>query len=278
MREEIRDLYKKSYELRLDAVKMVYHAKTGHAAPSLSMADLITAMYFHILKLDPADPGLKDRDRFVLSKGHACPIYYAALAKRGFFPEKDLMEYRKLNSSLQGHPDMRKCPGVDMTTGYLGNGLAASMGMALIGKKNRSSHYVYVICGDGELQEGIAWESAMYAGNAHLDHLIWIVDCNGLQSGGRVADIQDLGNLEMKFKSFGWDTQTIDGHNMEEILDAVTTAKAAKGTPSVIMAKTVKGKGVSYMEDQYLWHMKAPNDEEYKIAVEELAEEAGKYE
>lgn len=278
MRDEIKDLYKKSYELRASAVKMVYHAKTGHAAPSLSMAELITALYFCILNVNPSNPRWKDRDRFILSKGHACPIYYAALAKRGFFPEEDLMEYRKLNSKLQGHPDMRKCPGVDMTTGSLGNGLAASLGMALVGKKNQNSHYIYAICGDGELQEGIVWESAMYAGNAHLDHLIWFVDCNGLQSGGKVADIQDLGNLEMKFKSFGWNTQIIDGHNIKEILDAVATAKAANGAPSVIIAKTVKGKGVSYMEGQYLWHMKAPNDEEYKTAMEELAKEAGKYE
>lgn len=278
MREEIKDLYKKSYELRTRTVTMVYHAKTGHAAPSLSMAELITALYFHVLKIDPGNPEWKGRDRFVLSKGHACPIYYAALAKRGFFPEEDLVQYRSLNSKLQGHPDMRKCPGVDMTTGSLGNGIAAALGMALIGKKNHSGYYVYAICGDGELQEGITWESAMYAGNAHLDHMIWFVDCNGLQSGGRVVDIQDLGDLEMKFKSFGWNTHAINGHDMEEILDAVETAKAQKGKPSVILAKTVKGKGVSYMENQYLWHMKAPDDEEYKIAMVELAKEAKKYE
>lgn len=278
MREEIKELYRKSYELRISAVKMVYGAGTGHAAPSLSMAEMIASLYFHILNLDPANPRWRDRDRFVLSKGHACPIYYAALAKRGFFPEEDLTEYRNLNSKLQGHPDMRKCPGVDMTTGSLGNGLAAALGMALIGKKNKSSYYIYAVCGDGELQEGIAWESAMYAGNAHLDHLIWFVDCNGLQSGGKVADIQDLGNLEMKFKSFGWDTQVIDGHNPEEILSAVSRAKDVEGAPSVIMAKTVKGKGVSYMEGQYLWHMKAPNEEEYKTAMEELAKEAERYE
>lgn len=278
MQKEIRDIYKKSLELKISAVTMVYRAKTGHAAPSLSMAELIASLYFHILNLDPARPHWKDRDRFILSKGHACPIYYAALAKRGFFDEGELKEYRVLNSRLQGHPDMRKCPGVDMTTGSLGNGLAASLGMALIGKKNQGGYYIYAVCGDGELQEGIVWESAMYAGNAHLDHLIWFVDCNGLQSGGAVAQIQDLGDLEMKFKSFGWDTQVINGHKPEEILDAVKTAKAREGSPSVIIAKTVKGNGVSYMEGQYLWHMKAPNEEEYKIAMDELAKEAKKYE
>lgn len=278
MREEIKALYRKSYELRANAVKMVYNAKTGHAAPSLSMAELITTLYFDILKLDPANPHWADRDRFVLSKGHACPIYYAALAKRGFFPEEDLMQYRALNSKLQGHPDMRKCPGVDMTTGSLGNGASASLGMALIGKKDKRDHYIYAICGDGELQEGIVWESAMYAGNEHLDHLIWFVDYNGLQSGGNVKDIQNLENLEEKFKSFGWDVQTINGHDIEAIQASVETAKSRKGTPSVILAKTTKGKGVSYMEGQYLWHMKAPNDEQFAIAMEELTKEAAQYE
>lgn len=278
MKAEIKELYKKSYELRVNAVKMVYNAKTGHAAPSLSMAELITTLYFDILNLDPKNPRWKERDRFVLSKGHACPIYYAALAKRGFFPEEDLMQYRALNSKLQGHPDMRKCPGVDMTTGSLGNGASASLGMALIGKKDKKEYYIYAVCGDGELQEGIVWESAMYAGNEHLDHLIWFVDYNGLQSGGNVKDIQSLDDLEEKFQSFGWDVQTIDGHNIEEIREAVKTAKERKGKPSVILAKTIKGKGVSYMEGQYLWHMKAPNDEQYAIAMDELAKEAARYE
>ena len=277
MDREIQELYKKSYELRIHAVKMVYHAKTGHAAPSLSMADLISALYFKILRVDPSEPRWKDRDRFVLSKGHACPIYYAALAKRGFFPEEDLMQYRALNSKLQGHPDMRKCPGVDMTTGSLGNGASASLGMALIGQKEKNAYYVYAICGDGEMQEGIVWESTLYAGNAHADHLIWFVDYNGLQSGGSVREIQNLEDLEEKFKSFGWDVQTIDGHNMEEILAAVETAKERKGTPSVILAKTTKGKGVSYMENQYLWHMKAPNEEQYTQAMKELSKEVERY-
>lgn len=278
MEQEIRDLYKKSYELRMQAVTMVYRAKTGHAAPSLSMAEILTALYFKVLRLDPANLRWEDRDRFILSKGHACPIYYAALAKRGFFPEEDLKEYRQFNSKLQGHPDMRKCPGVDMTTGSLGNGASASLGMALIGKKDGKGHYVYALCGDGELQEGIVWEAALYAGNAGLDHLIWFVDFNGLQSGGSVRQIQNLDSLEAKFESFGWNVQTIDGHDIEAILAAADRAKKAEGKPSVIIARTVKGKGVSYMEGNYLWHMKAPNAEEYGIAMDELRNEVKNYE
>ncbi len=278
MRQEIKNLYKKSYELRMQAVTMVYHAGTGHAAPSLSMADLITALYFKALRLDPKNPRWEERDRFVLSKGHACPVYYAALAERGYFPKEDLVQYRQLGSKLQGHPDMRKCPGVDMTTGSLGNGASASLGFALVGKKDHKAHYVYAICGDGELQEGIVWEAALYAGNAGLGNLVWMVDFNGLQSGGSVCRIQNLNNLEDKFTSFGWHVQTIDGHDMEAILDAIALAKKEADKPSVIIAKTVKGKGVSYMEGQYLWHMKAPDDEQYRIAMEELGREVKKYE
>lgn len=278
MQKDIKELYRKSYELRIQAIKMVHHAKTGHAAPSLSMAEMITALYFHILRLKPSNPHWTKRDRFVLSKGHACPIYYAALAKRGFFPEEDLLTYRALDSKLQGHPDMRKCPGVDMTTGSLGNGASASLGMALIGKKEKKEYDIFALCGDGELQEGIVWESALYAGNAHLGHLIWMIDYNGLQSGGNVKDIQNMESLEDKFKSFGWDVQVIDGHCIEEILKAVNAARSQKEKPSVIIAKTIKGKGVSYMEGQYLWHMKAPDDEQYAIAMNELAREVKKYE
>ncbi len=276
--ERIKELYRTSYALRRKAVDMVYNAKTGHAAPALSMADIITALYFEVMNIDPKNPTRSDRDRLVLSKGHACPLYYAALAKRGFFPEEDLMQYRALNTKLQGHPDMRKCPGVDMTSGSLGNGVAAALGMALAARYSGSGHYVYAIAGDGELDEGIVWESALCAGNAGLDNLIVFVDNNGLQSGGSVADIQDLGSIEDKFKAFKWDVQTIDGHDIEAIINAVETAKSRKGTPSAIVAKTVKGKGVSYMEGQYMWHMKAPNAEQYKQACTELREAAERYE
>ena len=267
------ELKRIAYELRLKAVEMVYNAKTGHAAPSMSIAEILSTLYFDILNVDVDNPKNPDRDRFVLSKGHACPIYYAALAKRGFFPEEDLTQYRALNSKLQGHPDMRKCPGVDMTTGSLGNGVSAALGMALIAKKDNKEHYVYALSGDGELQEGIVWEAVMYAGNAHLDNLILIVDNNGLQSGGSVETIQNLGNLSGKFEMFGWDTQEIDGHNVSAIREAIANAKSRKGTPSVIIAKTTKGKGISYMENQYQWHMKAPNDEQYATALEELGKE-----
>ncbi|WP_195377292.1 transketolase [Anaerotruncus rubiinfantis] len=277
MDQKVRELYKISYELRQKAVEMVNHAKTGHIAPSLSMAEMVATLYFDILNVDPANPHWQDRDRFVLSKGHACPLYYAALAKRGFFPEEDLMQYRMLASKLQGHPDMRKCPGVDMTTGSLGNGVSAALGMALIGKKDHRNHWVYAIAGDGEIQEGIVWEAALYAGNAKLDNLILFIDNNGLQSGGSVASIQDLGDLEARFCDFKWDTQVIDGHDIEAIRRAVETAKQRKGTPSVIIAKTTKGKGVSFMENQYLWHMKAPNAEEYRTAMEELGKAVEQY-
>lgn len=277
MTSETRELYRISWELRKKTLDMVYHAKTGHAAPSLSMSEILTVLYFHTLKLDPKNPHWKDRDRFILSKGHACPIYYAALARRGFFPEADLMEYRMLNSKLQGHPDMRKCPGVDMTTGSLGNGLAAALGMALTAKKDHKEHYIYAITGDGELQEGIIWEAAIYAGNACLDNLIVFVDNNGLQSGGNVSDIQNLDSLTGKFEACIWDTQVIDGHDIAAIIQAVSAAKKQKGAPSVIIAKTIKGNGVSFMENQYLWHMKAPNDEQYRQACEELEKVVKEY-
>ncbi len=278
MDKKVKALYKKSCQLRIHTVRMVHHAKTGHAAPSLSMAELITTLYFDILKLDPQKPRWEERDRFVLSKGHACPVYYAALAERGFFPVEDLMEYRMLNSKLQGHPDMKKCPGVDMTTGSLGNGFSAALGMALAAKMKNQDHYIYTITGDGELQEGIVWEAAMYAGNAHLNHFIAFVDYNGLQSGGSVENIQNIKDLSAKFKSFGWHVQSIDGHDIEQIQTAVQKAKEEKERPSVIIAHTTKGKGVSYMENQYLWHMKAPDDTQYVQAMDELTKEMKRYE
>lgn len=267
------ELAKIAYQLRLHAIDMVHHAKTGHAAPSMSIAEILSVLYFDELRVDPANPRWPDRDRFILSKGHASPIYYAALAMRGFFPVEDLHQYRGLNTKLQGHPDMRKCPGVDMTTGSLGNGVSAALGMALIAQKDQKAHNIFALAGDGELQEGIVWEAAMYAGNRHLDHLILFVDSNKLQSGGTVESIQSLGNLGDKFKAFGWDVQEIDGHSIPAIRNAIALAKSRKGTPSVIIANTTKGKGISYMENQYQWHMKAPNDEQYAVAVDELRKE-----
>lgn len=277
MDDKIRTLYKMSYKLRMHVLEMVHHAKTGHAAPCMSIAEIMSVLYFNTLNLDPANPLWNDRDRFILSKGHASPIYYAALAERGFFPVDDLLEYRQLNSKLQGHPCMDKCPGVDMTTGSLGNGLSAAVGKALIGKKEARDYSVYSITGDGELQEGIIWEAVMFAGNAKLDNLIVFVDRNNLQSGGNVDRIQSLGDLDKKFESFGWNTQSIDGHNIEQIIAAIEKAKACKDKPSVIIADTLKGKGVSYMEGQFLWHMKAPNDAEFAQGMKELEKEMEKY-
>lgn len=245
----------------------------------MSAADILTVLFFDTMNLDPANPEWKDRDRFIMSKGHASPIYYAALAERGFFPTGDLREYRQLNTKLQGHPSYNKCPGIDMTTGSLGNGLSAAVGKAAIGKKENRDYHVYAITGDGELQEGIIWEAAMFAGNAGLDNLIVFVDRNGLQSGGSVNAINDLRDLDKKFESFGWDAQTIDGHDIEQVIEAIDEAKKNLGSkkPSVIIANTVKGKGVSYMENQYLWHMKAPNDEQYEQGMKELEKEMNKY-
>lgn len=279
MDDKIAQLYKMSYKLRMHVLEMVHHAKTGHAAPSMSSADILTVLFFDTMNLDPANPEWKDRDRFIMSKGHASPIYYAALAERGFFPTEDLLEYRQLNSKLQGHPSYNKCPGIDMTTGSLGNGLSAAVGKAVIGKKENRDYHVYAITGDGELQEGIIWEAAMFAGNAGLDNLIVFVDRNGLQSGGSVNAINDLRDLDKKFESFGWDVQTIDGHDIEQVVEAIDKAKKNLGSkkPSVIITNTIKGKGVSYMENQYLWHMKAPNDEQYEQGMKELEKEMNKY-
>ena len=279
MDDKIAQLYKMSYKLRMHVLEMVHHAKTGHAAPSMSSADILTVLFFDTMNLDPANPEWKDRDRFIMSKGHASPIYYAALAERGFFPTEDLLEYRQLNSKLQGHPSYNKCPGIDMTTGSLGNGLSAAVGKAVIGKKENRDYHVYAITGDGELQEGIIWEAAMFAGNAGLDNLIVFVDRNGLQSGGSINAINDLRDLDKKFESFGWDVQTIDGHDIEQVVEAIDKAKKNLGSkkPSVIITNTIKGKGVSYMENQYLWHMKAPNDEQYEQGMKELEKEMNKY-
>ncbi len=277
MCKTVKDLYRISYQLRKKTVEMVHHAKTGHAAPCMSIAEILSVLYFREMNLRPDEPHWEDRDRFVLSKGHAAAVYYAALAKRGFFPESELLEYRALNSKLQGHPDMRKCPGVDMTSGSLGNGVSAALGMALIAKRDKKAHRIYALCGDGELQEGIVWEALLYAGNAGLGNLTMIVDNNGLQSGGSVDQIQSLGTLKEKFESFGWNVQELDGHDVQALIDAIESAKACEEKPTALICHTVKGKGVSYMEGQYLWHMKAPNDAEFKQAMDELREEEMKY-
>lgn len=274
----LKELYALSYYLRKQAITMVHRAKTGHAAPALSMAELITTLYFEKMRLDPSNPKWTNRDRFVLSKGHACPIYYAALAKRGFFSEKVLETYRDLDSSLQGHPDMRKVPGCDMTTGSLGNGVSAALGMALLGKREAKDYRVFALAGDGEIQEGIVWEAIMAATHYKLDNFILLIDRNGLQSGGNTDSIMNIESLEEKFKAFNWNVETIDGHNINQIISAIDKASLFNGKPTAIIAKTIKGKGVSFMEGEYLWHMKAPSDSQFEAALRELDEEIAKYE
>lgn len=263
-------LKEKAKEIRIDIIREVFSASSGHPGGSLSAADLITFLFFQEMNIDPEDPGKADRDRFVLSKGHAAPALYAALAERGFFPKEELTTLRQIDSALQGHPDMKKVPGVDMSTGSLGQGISAAVGMALGLRMDGTGSRVYAILGDGELQEGIVWEAAMAAAHYGLDNLTAFVDWNGLQIDGRNEEVMTVSPVDEKFRSFGWDVQVIDGHDMAAIGEAVARAKTVSGKPQVIIAKTVKGKGVSFMENQAGWHGKAPNEEQAKQAVEEL--------
>ena len=256
--------------LRRDVVDTVYRAKDGHPSPALSCADIVAALFFKVLKLDPQNPKWPQRDRFVLSKGHACPVLYAALDRRGYFSRDELPGLRSLGSCLQGHPCMRKTPGIDMTTGSLGNGISVGVGMAMAAKYLEQDYHTYVIMGDGELEEGIVWEAAMAAVKHKLDNLIVFVDNNGLQSGGKVSDISGLMPIYEKWEAFQWHCQEIDGHNMDEILAAIANAQQTKGKPSLILAHTVKGKGVPFMETDNSWHKRVPTDAEYKEAMEIL--------
>lgn len=250
---------------------MIHTAKAGHPGGSLSAVEVVTALYFHVLNVDPSRPNWEDRDRFVLSKGHACPVLYAALAERGFFPIETLGTLRQYHSILQGHPDMCKVPGVDMTAGSLGNGLSIGLGMALSACLHRKDYEVYVMLGDGEMQEGIVWEAAMAASHHRVDNLIAIVDCNGVQINGWVNDVLRIEPLADKWKAFGWAVIEINGHDIGQILEALHRAKSMRA-PAVILSHTVKGKGVSFMEDNPAWHGAAPNDEQLKQALEEIRE------
>ena len=263
-------LREQARKLRVDCIKMIYKAKSGHPGGSLSMADIMAVLYFDELNIRPEEPDWSDRDRFILSKGHTCPIQYASLAERGFFPMEELDTLRQLGSHLQGHPDMRKVPGIDMTSGSLGNGLGLGVGMAIAAKIKGAAYRVYVALGDGELQEGSVWEAAMSAAHYKLDNLVAIVDVNGLQVDGFVEDIMNISPLAEKWSSFGFHVIQIDGHSIEEIRDAFSRAKEIKGKPVCILAKTVKGKGVSYMENVCKWHGTAPDEQEYRLAIEEL--------
>ncbi len=263
-------LKEQAKKIRKDIVTMIGQAKSGHPGGSLSAAEIVTYLYFEEMNVNPADPKWEDRDRFVLSKGHAAPVLYAALAHKGYFPIEELATLRKIGSHLQGHPDMNKVPGVDMSTGSLGTGISAAVGMALAGKLDKKEHYVFTLLGDGELQEGQVWEAAMAAGHYKLDNLIAFVDNNGLQIDGNINDVMSPNPIDAKFTAFGWHVLTIDGHDFQQIADAVAAAKAEKGKPTMIVAHTVKGKGISYMENQAGWHGSAPNEEQVAQAMTEL--------
>ncbi len=268
--ELLNDLRSKARLLRKDIITMIGKAGSGHPGGSLSSVEIVTALYFHELKLDPTDPAWEVRDRFILSKGHAAPLLYAALANRGFFPREEIWGLRKLGSILQGHPDRKSTPGVEMSTGSLGQGLAVSNGMAIAGKLSAANWRVYVLLGDGEVQEGMVWEAAMASSHYKLDNLTAFLDYNGLQIDGPVDEVMSPSPLADKWKAFGWNVLTIDGHDFESILDALQKARETKGKPTMIIAKTVKGKGISFMENNADWHGRAPSAEQVKQALAEL--------
>ena len=269
-KERILELQKIATDIRLGALKAVYNAKSGHPGGALSSADVLACLYFSELNVDVNNPKWDDRDRFVLSKGHSCPGLYAALAKKGYFDEKELESFRHTGALLQGHPDMKAISGVDMSSGSLGQGFSCACGMALGAKISGKSYRTYSLVGDGESQEGQVWEAIMFAAHYKLDNLVMIIDSNGLQIDGAVKDVMNVMPYEPKLEAFGWNVITVDGHNIEEILNAFDAAKTVKGKPTAIVAKTVKGKGVSFMENQASWHGKAPNEEQYNAAVAEL--------
>ena len=264
------ELQKKANEVRKGIVKAVHSAKAGHPGGSLSAADLFTYLYFEEMNIDPADPKKADRDRFVLSKGHTAPGLYSTLAHRGYFPVEDLLTLRHLGSYLQGHPCMQETPGVDMSSGSLGQGISAAVGMALAAKMDGASYRTYTLLGDGEIQEGQVWEAAMFAGAHKLDNLVVVVDNNGLQIDGNIADVCSPYPIDKKFEAFNFHVINIDAHNFDEIRAAFKEAKETKGQPTAIVMKSVKGKGVSFMENNAGWHGKAPNDEEFAIAMADL--------
>ena len=267
---KIAELQKKAIEIKLDILEEVFSASSGHPGGSMSIAEILTYLYFVEMKVDPKNPKWEDRDRFVLSKGHCAPGLYAALAEKGYFPKEDLKTFRKVDSYLQGHPDMKGVPGVDMSSGSLGLGISTACGMALSGKIYNKDYRVYSVLGDGELAEGQVWEAAMFAAHYKLDNLCAFVDFNGLQIDGAITDVMNSTPIDEKFKAFGWNVIVIDGHDFNQIESAVEAAKATKGQPTMVVCKTTKGKGVSFMENQAGWHGKAPNAEEYEKAVAEL--------
>ena len=264
------ELMKTANEIRKGVIKAVHSAKSGHPGGSLSASDIYTYLFFEELNVDPAEPKKADRDRFVLSKGHTAPGYYSALAHRGFFPVEDLTTLRKVGSYLQGHPDMKNIPGVDMSSGSLGQGISTAVGMAISAKLSNEDYRVYTLLGDGEIQEGQVWEAAMLAGHRNLDNLVVIVDNNNLQIDGAISEVNSPYPIDKKFEAFNFHVINVDGHNFDELRAAFKEARETKGMPTAIVAKTVKGKGVSFMEDKASWHGVAPNDEQFAVAMEDL--------
>ncbi|CAB5079504.1 Transketolase, N-terminal section (EC [Olavius algarvensis associated proteobacterium Delta 3] len=256
--------------IRCDIINMICTAEAGHPGGSLSATDIVTALYFRVMQVDPSHPRWPDRDRFILSKGHACPVWYAALAERGYFDRSHLGTLRRLGSILQGHPDMNKTPGIDMTAGSLGHGLSAGIGMALAARVQKKPYHTWVIVGDGEVQEGSVWEAAMAAAKWKLDNLTAILDRNNLQNDWYVDELMPIEPIAEKWRAFGWHVVEIDGHDMEQVVSALEDAKTRKGGPTMVIAKTVKGKGVSFMENVCEWHGKAPCQEEADQALDEI--------
>lgn len=267
---EIKQLQINATKARMGAIIGTYNAKSGHPGGSLSAADVLTYLYFKEMNVDPSNPKWADRDRFVLSKGHSAPALYAVLALKGYFDWDELKSLRHVGAMLQGHPDMKGTPGIDMSTGSLGQGISTACGMAIAGKMDNKDYRVYTVLGDGECEEGQVWEALMFAAHNNLDNLVVIVDQNGLQIDGTVAEVGGIEPLDKKFEAFGFNTLKVDGHSFEELDKAFAVAKETKGMPTAILMKTVKGKGVSFMENQVGWHGKATNDEEYKQAMAEL--------
>lgn len=265
--EELNNL---AVTVRRDIIEMIYGANSGHPGGSLSATDLVTALYFNVMNHDPKNPLWEDRDRFILSKGHACPVLYSCMARTGYFPLEELKTLRKIDSRIQGHPEVRKLPGIEASTGSLGQGLSIGIGLALGAKQQGKNYRTYVLMGDGEINEGQVWESALYCGTKGVDNLVAIIDCNKQQLDGWVKDIMPLDPLNDKWKSFGWEVIEIDGHDMNQILDAFQKAETVKGKPTVIIASTIKGKGVSFMENNLEFHGAAPTKDQYEQAMKEL--------
>ncbi len=268
--KDVNELQNYANKIRKGVIEEVYNAKSGHPGGSLSIAEILAVLYFNQMNIDEENPNARERDRLVLSKGHTSPALYSALAQRGFLEYEELKTFRKLNSRLQGHPDMKKVPGVDFSTGSLGQGLSIANGMAMASKLDSEGVRVYCICGDGEIQEGQIWEAAMTSAHYKLDNLCVIIDNNNLQIDGAVTDVMSVYPIDKKFKSFGFEVINVDGHNIKELIQAFENAKKIKGKPTAIIANTIKGNGVSFMEDEAGWHGKAPNEEQYNKAMEDL--------